>query len=193
MSPGRIDSSLDHSAENVYHLAVNPALRKIHEELNIGSSHLSTYRLPLCEQPPLSELEVVEIDFEGRPFILAKSVSDAWMKMRRSANSDGVILEPFSGFRSYKYQKQLIERKLAKGRPLEDILTETAIPGFSEHHSGRAVDICTNGRFVLTEDFEKTAAYEWLLGNAARFQFKLSYPRANALGIVFEPWHWCFT
>ncbi len=168
-------------------------LKKIHEELKINSTHLAQYKLTLCEEPSLDNLEVVAIDFKGRPFILEKTAAEAWRRMCEAARQEQIELVPFSGFRSYIYQKQLIARKLALGRPLEAILTETAIPGYSEHHSGHAVDICSDGKFELSENFEQTAAFSWLVKNAARFHFSLSYPRDNNSGIIYEPWHWRFT
>lgn len=171
---------------------MSDVLKKIYDELNIQSDHVTNYKLTHYEQPPLNHLEVVDIDFEGKPFILSIEAGHAWQKMRSAAKLDGVAIDPFSGFRSYLYQRQLIKRKLERGKPLEVILTETAIPGFSEHHSGRAVDICTNQKFELTEDFEKTSAFEWLVRNAQSFNYRMSYPRQNDLNIVYEPWHWFF-
>lgn len=75
---------------------------------------------------------------------------------------------------------------------MEDILRVNAAPGFSEHHTGRAIDIGTVDSPVLEEEFENTSAYRWLQANAQRFGFQLSYPRGNAAGIIFEPWHWCY-
>lgn len=167
-------------------------LEIIYQELGIEATHLASYKLEFCAEPPLDTLEVTDIDFEGRPFILDKQASVAWLNMCVAAKADGVILRPYSGFRSYLYQKQLIKRKLEKGKPLEIILTETAVPGFSEHHSGRAVDICADGVFDLSENFELTNAFVWLKKNALMFGFHLSYPRHNTKGIVYEPWHWCF-
>jgi zinc D-Ala-D-Ala carboxypeptidase len=171
---------------------MDPALKTIHRDLGILDEHLSRCRLPLSEQPPLKELEVVDIDFDGRPFILTARAAVAWREMCQAARRDEVILDPFSGFRSYIYQKQLVARKLEKGQSLEEIFTVLAIPGFSEHHTGRAVDICTDNTFELTEEFEKTDAFLWLNKNAVSFRFRLSYPRDNGQGIIYEPWHWCF-
>ncbi len=171
---------------------MNISLDQIYAELGITETHLNSNRLSRCEEPPLSKLEIVEIDFEGRPFILAIPAANAWRKMYQEAQQNGVSIEPFSGFRSYMYQKQLIKRKLEKRKPLDIILTETAIPGFSEHHTGYAVDICTEGKYLLNESFENTKAFDWLMKNAERFSFYLSYPRNNDKGIVYEPWHWCF-
>lgn len=172
---------------------MNPIINKIHEELGIQEKHLTDCRLSICEQAPLDQLVVVDIHFDGRPFILEKNAGAMWAKMRRSASVSGISLEPYSGFRSYLHQKKLIAKKLADGKPLEVILTETAIPGFSEHHSGRAVDICTADKYQLEEEFEKTTAFEWLTRHANEFKFRLSYPRDNSLGIIYEPWHWYFT
>ena len=167
-------------------------LKMIHRELGINDEHLNANKLNLSLQPPLDDLEVVDIDYDGKPFLLRRDAAQAWREMTNQANADHICLMPFSGFRSYLHQRQLIRRKLEKGLPLEVILTETAIPGFSEHHSGQAVDICADGKFYLTEDFETTEAFLWLGENAARFGFQLSYPRSNDKGIIYEPWHWCF-
>jgi len=45
---------------------------------------------------------------------------------------------------------------------------------------------------ALSEEFENTEAYQWLVENAASYDFHLSYPRGNPYGIDFEPWHWCY-
>ncbi len=72
-------------------------------------------------------------------------------------------------------------------------MTHIAIPGFSEHHSGRAIDIHTKGKNILDEEFESTEEFIWLSKNAAQFEFRLSYPRSNSFGIIYEPWHWFYT
>ena len=172
---------------------MNELLKRIYAELNITENHLSANKLARCKQAYLHDLEVVDIDFDGRPFILAIPAAVAWRNMQQVAKSDGIFLEAYSGFRSYIYQKQLIARKLEKGRPLEAILQETAIPGFSEHHSGCAVDIVTDAKYELLEHFDQTEAFKWLGENAGRFAFQLSYPRNNTKGIIYEPWHWCFS
>lgn len=168
-------------------------LTEIHAALGITQIHLENNKLAYHEQPALHDLQVVEIDFEGKPFILTTGAAHAWKKMTAAAEQDQISLKPFSGFRSYIHQKSLIERHLKNGRPLEDILTHIAIPGFSEHHSGRAVDIHALGHPILEEEFEKTEAFAWLSQHAYRFQFRLSYPRNNVLGIIYEPWHWLYT
>ena len=74
---------------------------------------------------------------------------------------------------------------------MEQILRVSAAPGYSEHHSGRAVDVTTPGCAPLTGEFESTAAFAWLAAHARDFGFVLTYPRDNRYGVIYEPWHWC--
>lgn len=168
-------------------------LNEIYAKLGITDAHLKLNKLKFQRQPTLSDLEVVKIDFEGKPFILLGSAAKAWSEMSAAAEKEAVILRPFSGFRSYLHQMVLIERHLKIERELEEILTQIAIPGFSEHHSGLAVDVHADGKNVLDEDFELTSEFKWLQKNASRFNFYLSYPRGNDQGIIYEPWHWTFS
>ena len=112
--------------------------------------------------------------------------------MREAAISQGISLFLISAFRGYQYQHDLIARKLEKGQLIENILRVNAAPGYSEHHSGRAVDIGTMDCDALSENFSKTDAYQWLVDNSYGYGFSLSYPRDNPFGIDFEPWHWCY-
>lgn len=80
-------------------------LKEIYEHLGITEKHFKTNKLAMHPQPPLDELKIVDIDFEGKPFILIQAASIAWIKMRADAAREGVVLLPHSGFRSYLHQK----------------------------------------------------------------------------------------
>jgi zinc D-Ala-D-Ala carboxypeptidase len=170
---------------------VTPELQKYYSELGIEKVHLDANRLPFCEQAKLSDLHVVDIDFAGRPFLLHREAVTAWLTLRRLATENGIVLNPASGFRSYLYQKQLIANQLASGRDIRAILTGTAIPGFSEHHTGFAIDICADPA-IPEDEFHLTDTYAWMLKSAPSLGFRLSYPKDNPHGIIFEPWHWFF-
>lgn len=151
---------------------------------------IDQYQLPaFCEA---LQLTVCELDLFDRPAYLHPMASHAWKKMRNSANHDGIDLRIISAFRSIDYQKQLIENKLAKGQNIKNIIKVSALPGFSEHHTGCAVDIGSPGESVLEESFEQSAAFAWLMDNANSCGFYLTYPRGNTTGICYEPWHWCY-
>ena len=163
----------------------------LHHALGIGPDYLETSKLPLCREP--SELVDTELDFYQRPQKLTPDAFQAWCRMKFAAEDTGVALLLISAFRDIDYQHDLIARKVREGRTIEEVLTVNAAPGFSEHHTGRALDIGTTGCDPLVEEFENTSAFEWLISNAAAFGFTLTYPRGNGYGIDYEPWHWCFT
>src|SRR5690606_18737682 len=65
----------------------------------------------------------------------------------------------------------------------------SADQGFSEHQLGTTVDFTTTGLGGGLQGFGNTPAYQWLVQNAYKYGFVLSYPEDNAY-YVFEPWHW---
>jgi D-alanyl-D-alanine carboxypeptidase len=67
-----------------------------------------------------------------------------------------------------------------------------ARPGFSEHHTGLALDIGDEEHPACDVElpFEETRAFKWLNENAGHLGFELSFPRGNSKGINYEPWHW---
>jgi D-alanyl-D-alanine carboxypeptidase len=139
--------------------------------------------------------EPIQLEFAGhdrykRPLWLDYGTAKAWQRLRQAASADGVAIDAVSGFRSQHYQMGIFRRKLARGLGIRDILRVNAAPGFSEHHSGRAIDIGTSGEPAAEEHFENTQAFEWLSGSACGFGFRLSFPRGNPHGISYEPWHW---
>jgi D-alanyl-D-alanine carboxypeptidase len=129
---------------------------------------------------------------DGRILRLTPRAASAWRKMQTSAAAEGVTLLPLSAFRSVARQTAIIRRKLAAGQTIADILRVSAVPGCSEHHTGRAVDLGAPGHLELKTSFARTPEFRWLRQHAGRFGFHLSYPRGNRQGIAYEPWHWCW-
>lgn len=146
----------------------------------------------LREYAEVSTLDVAEVGENGRVHLLEPAAADAWRLMKAAALLDGVDLWIVSAFRGIERQAEIIRRKLEAGAAIEDILAISAPPGFSEHHTGRAVDLATTGSRPLEVEFEQTAAYTWLVEHAAKYGFALSYPLGNIWGYQYEPWHWCF-
>jgi D-alanyl-D-alanine carboxypeptidase len=146
-------------------------------------------RMPWCEEA--TELCHAGLDALGREVRLTRSATEAWRAMQHAASEEGVHLLLISGFRSRQRQTAILEEKLNAGMELIEILKVNAYPGYSEHHTGFAVDIGSPDCKHLSEAFEATQEFAWLNRHAASFDFSLSYPRSNAYGILFEPWHWC--
>ncbi len=163
-------------------------LRELHQELGIPDDYGRADGKPVFEEA--AELIDVGLNLVGRMQRLTPGTARKWTEMVAAAAADNVTLLIVSGFRGFDYQARLIRKKLNLGQSLSDILAVNAAPGFSEHHTGRAVDIATPGSRPLTEEFEDSEAFRWLTANAADYGFSMSYPRDNPFGFVFEPWHW---
>lgn len=165
-------------------------LRKLHDSLGIPKEYLDSCKLPLCLEP--ASLKETELDFYDRPQRLTPNALTAWTSMKDAASREGCVIFLISAFRDLEYQYDVIARKVDQGRSLEEVLRVNAAPGYSEHHTGRAIDIGTVNCDALIEEFDKTPAFLWLERNAAQFGFVMTYPKKNASQIDYEPWHWCF-
>lgn len=159
-------------------------------QLGISEIMRTECRVPPCEEA--RDLVDAGLDMFGRAQRMTPETKLAWEKMQRAASDEGIEIKLVSAFRSVDYQCELIKRKLDAGRDIQDILRTNAIPGHSEHHSGRALDLHSGEDEPLSEAFETSSAFAWLKSNAKEFGFRLSYPKDNAAGIDYEPWHWCF-
>ena len=159
-------------------------------ELGITEEDIRACKLPAYGQS--GNLVQAEDDMFGRTQYMTPATFASWQNLKQAAQDEGITLILVSAFRSIDYQCELIAAKLERGQKLSDILSVNAIPGFSEHHTGRALDINTPDCEPLSEAFEETPAFMWLEANASRYEFGLSFPRDNDIGISYEPWHWAF-
>ena len=167
---------------------LNRRIRAAFAELGIAARLPRERGLPAFAEA--RRLAFAGLGTDGRDKFLAPAAAAAWQRMQRAARARGVELLLVSAFRSYDFQTKLLRDKLARGMTLAEILRVNAPTGYSEHHTGRAIDIGTPGCPPLEEKFEETAAFRWLAANARRHGFAMSYPRDNAQGYVYEPWHW---
>jgi zinc D-Ala-D-Ala carboxypeptidase len=160
------------------------------DALGISRELVARKRLPFYAEA--QQLVIAETGLDGREYLLVPEAAQSWWNMKAAAQQDDVIIEIVSAFRNIERQVDIIRAKLARDMPIETILTLSAPPGYSEHHTGRAIDINTPGCEPTEEPFELTDAFDWLMQHADRFGFTLSYPRGNDLGFIYEPWHWCY-
>jgi D-alanyl-D-alanine carboxypeptidase len=147
-------------------------------------------KLPMPQYP--EEHELVEFEDNGRSFQLHPDAFTGWKRMRDAAKDQGVQLHLVSAFRSIGRQLEIVEKKRMDGLSDEEIFKVSARPRYSEHHTGKAIDLNTPGFLPVEEEFEHSEAFKWLVQNGNRFGFYLSYPRENKYGIIYEPWHWCY-
>lgn len=162
----------------------------LHSELGIPEDYAVRHALEPCLE--CRSLTSIGPDMFDREQRLTPPAAKAWRKMQAAAINDGIELLVVSAYRSIEYQAGIIRRKLSNGLDITEILSVSAAPGYSEHHTGRALDITTPGVEPLEECFESTPAFAWLQKSAAGFGFHMSFPRNNPHGLYYEPWHWCW-
>lgn len=160
------------------------------DELGVPPNYGILHRMPVV--PEAEALVEVGTDIFSREQRMMPEAGDAWARMRAAAANAGVDLQLVSAFRSMGYQTNIVRKKLEEGQSMNKILRVSAPPGYSEHHSGRAVDLTTQSVRPLDEDFADTRAYRWLQANARFFGFRESYPRNNRHQLAWEPWHWYY-
>jgi D-alanyl-D-alanine carboxypeptidase len=178
-------------------LLLSPLLSPLRERLTPAPS------APVAARPgldgrllghfPYPEAPAADLTTLAPGLALRSDAARAFRAMQQAAAADGVDLRLLSAFRSLALQKQLFFD--VKADRNQDALTRARVsapPGFSEHSTGYAVDL-GDGRLPATHlspDFEQSPAFRWLRANANRFHFTLSFPRGNAQGVSYEPWHW---
>ena len=152
---------------------------KVEKVFCFGITH---FKYSDCDEKDLEQVdEVIRVH---------KKCKKAFEKMQQAAKADKIRIKIVSGYRSSKYQIEIFKRKfIDKDNPTEKELRQrlkfSAPSGFSEHHTGLAIDINSN-----SQNFEKSRAYKWLIENAYKFGFEMSFPKKNTQNLGFEPWHW---
>ena len=91
------------------------------------------------------------------------------------------------GLRTREEQESILAQKIAE---LGEDQTIAAKPGYSEHHSGYAMDLLLyeNG---IAATFTGEGEYSWFSENAHKYGFILRYPegKEDITGISYESWH----
>jgi zinc D-Ala-D-Ala carboxypeptidase len=126
---------------------------------------------------------------------LRKAAAKSYLAMATAARAQGITLFPISGFRSIVEQKYVFFAiRDQRGQKSQERARVSAPPGYSEHHTGYAIDIgdAKLPEHNLSPSFAETPAFKWLRRKAAKYNFELSFPENNTQGINYEPWHWRF-
>lgn len=91
-----------------------------------------------------------------------------------------------SGYRNYDTQVDNFGKKVKNdGRSIENVQASNCLPGFTQHHTGRAFDIFS----VDTSWWDKNSKVKkWVADNCKNYGFEVTYTKPNKLRIP-EPWH----
>jgi LAS superfamily LD-carboxypeptidase LdcB len=192
--------------------AINIAL--LQQKLGIYSNQVSGYSSTVADLQKLSKTDPQILAKYSKVFFLSENYAPARLSevpedyrysstksvsvhsdvlpkleaMIDAAKKDNITLLVSSGYRSFAEQKNLKgDYKVTYGAGTANSFS--ADQGYSEHQLGTAVDFTTTGLGGGLDGFDKTPAFAWLLTNAYKYGFILSYPPNNQY-YVFEPWHW---
>lgn len=151
-----------------------------------------------CEFIPC--LANIHDEYMCKDYLVDKKIIKELSNMFEDSKCYNINLSIFSGYRDIKKQIQLVNNSIKKKtdngctiKEARNSCFETlAIPGFSEHHTGLAIDIYSNNDCSFdSSNFENTKAYSWLINNSYKYGFILRYPKGkeHITNISFEPWH----
>ncbi len=137
--------------------------------------------------------EVVSAQVQGNVRQMRPDAAAALEEMFAACREEtGVSMVTISGYRSYKTQSNIYDRKLRNVGSTAKADEYVARPGASEHQLGLAMDVNQRARESgLTASFGNTVTGKWLRENCWRFGFILRYQEGweDVTGYSFEPWH----
>lgn len=118
---------------------------------------------------------------------LTHEAADALRKLQEAARADGVTLTVGSAFRPVSYQAGIVARKKAAGQSDAQIYKVSSAPGYSEHHTGYALDFSP-----INNGFATTKAYTWLKQHGKEYGWEQSFTPESVRNthVAVESWHW---
>ena len=125
----------------------------------------------------------IEGNYEATPETQA-----AYKELVKDLEKEGMKIYIVSAYRSISYQESLYNHYL-KTDSKQEVDTYSSRPGYSEHHTGRALDISqVQGNL---DAFEGSDEAEWVYENAYKYGFIVRYreEQMDVTGYIFEPWH----
>lgn len=131
------------------------------------------------------------VDPTLKPMIRADILTDL-LNMFEEAKNNGYYIIVDSGYRSYSYQKDILDKKI-KEVGEEKAHQIVAIPGSSEHQTGLCIDIAYLYNKIYNDNVtENDEEVKWLIENCYKYGFILRYPKGKEeiTGYIFEPWHY---
>lgn len=198
------DGDVEPSAVNASTVGADVASAVSNTFSNIANAVLDTFSSAINSAPtppekvktvPVLEEKVVEGYVKGKPFELTvvklygvyagKATGYDFLLMRAAAAKEGLNLAINDGFRDMESQRKLYAERMDPATGLERPGSPgvAAVPGFSNHQGGRALDIDVGLSKAQRAEGLVTARFLWLQANAATYGF-------DNEEVPSEPWHW---
>ena len=156
-----------------------------------------THTISSSHVPAIVRLEGINSTSNGMS--MRKETAEAFSRMYADMKADGVsVCNVISGYRSYSYQKSLVDKKVAQRtangmsyqNAYNQVTVSTAPAGASEHQLGLALDLSTGTG--SSQNFANSAAGKWITQNGWKYGFIRRYDgsKSDLTGIINEAWHY---
>ena len=138
-------------------------------------------------------------------YLVDKRIVSDYEKLKAAVEKAGHPLVMISAFRSIASQKAVFDQNVtmlmsqgqSKEKAIETTKRTMTEPGYSEHHTGLAVDVVDRQWYdsypetVLDHRFGETDGGKWLQAHAREYGFIIRYPEGKQAitQIDYEPWH----
>lgn len=152
-----------------------------------------------------SEIAQKDLGKLSNGYLVDQRIVSAYEKLADAAKSAGHPLVMVSAYRSVAYQEEIfnanVNTLMSQGHTKEEAIRITKLtftePGYSEHHTGLAVDVVDQNWYknhtgeLLNEGFGDTEGGKWLQAHAREYGFIIRYPKGKhaITQIDYEPWH----
>ena len=125
-----------------------------------------------------------------------KEAFEKYKELKKALEKEGVYIELDSVYRSVKEQQELWDEWSADPEKGPEYVKQyVAVPGYSEHHTGLALDICIKKDGKLIYDNDEMIAEKEIFAKIhkqlANYGFILRYleGKDDITGYSYEPWH----
>lgn len=129
---------------------------------------------------------------ENHKVFVEKETLERFFDMQEDARKLDYEILIDSGYRSYDYQKSVLDFYANEVGSMEEALKTVAKPGESEHQTGLAIDFIIKRNGLVIEKMEDSFdEVKWIHENCFKYGFILRYPKGfeQITGYDYELWH----
>ena len=135
-------------------------------------------------------------DILGKPIKVERTAYNAYLELKKFLETKNIFIEIDSSYRSLEEQQRILDDTIRESG-IEHASKYVAPVGYSEHHTGLAIDLAlvVDGKKIAddgTNDlFDYDDIYREIHKYLQDFGFILRYPegKESITGYNYEPWH----
>ena len=130
----------------------------------------------------------------GEDYLVEKKALEAFEKLRADLLEDGIDIELDSTYRTVEYQQKIWD-EFTEEKGEDYARAYVAVPGYSEHHTGLAIDVKLIKDGTVIDDNDDMIAEKEIFAQVhkrlADYGFILRFPEGkdDITGYSYEPWH----